>query len=116
MTTNLATIPQLRGSLKLYGPDREAAQAVASSLRDSKAGNTRRAYASAWRRFQAWADAEGCPTLPTIPEAVALYLDHLATAGRSMASIEQARAAISHFHKATICPRVIVVVSHHEEL
>ena len=115
MTTNLATIPQLRGALELYDQDREAAQTVASGLRDSEAGNTRRPYASDWRRFQAWADAEGCPTLPTIPEAVALYLDHLA-AGRSMASIEQARAAISHFHKATICPRVIVVVNHHEEL
>ena len=31
---------------------------------------------------------------------MALYLDHLAAAGRSMASIELARAAISHFHAA----------------
>ena len=67
MTTNLAAIPQLCGSLELYGPDREAAQAVASGLRDSKAGSTRRASTSAWRRFQAWADAEGCPTFPTSP-------------------------------------------------
>ena len=31
---------------------------------------------------------------------MALYLGHLAAAGRSMASIELARAAISHFHAA----------------
>ena len=29
---------------------------------------------------------------------MALYLGHLATVGRSMATIEQARAAVSHFH------------------
>ena len=34
------------------------------------------------------------------PHVVALYLDHLAAADRSMASIELARAAISYFHAA----------------
>ena len=37
---------------------------------------------------------------PRTIQAVALYLGHLAAAGRSMAFIEQARAAISHFHAA----------------
>ena len=100
MTTDLASVPELRESLELSGRDREAAEAVASGIRDAKAENTRRSYASAWWRFQAWADAGGHPSLPASPQAVALYLGHLAATGRSMASIEQARAAISHFHVA----------------
>ena len=59
MTTELAAVPQLPGSLELSGFDREAAQAVASGLRDAKAVNTRRACASSWRRFQAWTDTTG---------------------------------------------------------
>ena len=55
MTADLATVPQLHDFLELSGPDCEAAQAVASGLRDIKAENTRRSYASAWRRFQTWA-------------------------------------------------------------
>ena len=98
--TTLATVPELRQSLELSGRDREAAEAVASGIRDAKAENTRRSYASAWRRFQAWAEAGGHRTLPTTPQVVALYLGHLAATGRSMATIEQARAAISHFHAA----------------
>ena len=100
MTPDLTAIPQLHNTLDLSRPDREAAEAVASGLRDAKAENTRRAYASAWRRFQEWADAGGHRTLPAMPQTVALYLGHLAAAGRSMSSIEQARAAISHFHAA----------------
>ena len=78
MTADLATVPKLRDSLELSGRDRKAAEAVASGLRDAKAENTRRSYASAWRRFQAWADAGGHPALPATPQAVALYLGHLA--------------------------------------
>ena len=100
MTTDLAIIPHLPVSQGLSGPDREAAQAVASGLRDAKAENTRRAYAFAWRRFQTWADAGGHQALPATPQSVALYLGHLAADGRSMATIEQARAAVSHFHAA----------------
>ena len=98
MTTDLATIQQFHNTPDLPEPDREAAEAVASGIRDAKADNTRRAYASAWHRFQAWADAGGHQALPATPEAVALHLGHLAAAGLSVASIAQARAAISHFH------------------
>ena len=105
MTTDLASVPELRESLELSGRDREAAEAVASGIRDAKAENTRRSYASAWRRFQAWADAGGHPSLPASPQAVALYLGHLAATGRSMASIEQARAAVSHFTPRPACRR-----------
>ena len=98
MTIDQATVSQLHNSLELSHPDREAAQAVASGLRHAKADNTRRAYISAWRRFHAWADAGGHQSLPSTPQAVALYLGHLSAAGKAITSIEQARAAISHFH------------------
>ena len=98
MITDLATIQQLHNTPDLSEFDRDAAEAVSSGIWDAKADNTRRAYASAWHSFQGWADSGGHPVLPSTPEAVALYLGHLAAAGRSMASIDQARAAISHIH------------------
>ena len=100
MTTYLAAVPELRESLELSGRDQDAAQAVAAGLRDAKAENTRRAYGSAWRGFQDWAEAGGHPALPATPQAVALYLGQLAATGRSLASVQQARSAISHFHAA----------------
>ena len=100
MTTELATFPQLPGALELSGPHRGAAEAVASGLRDAKAENSRRAYASAWRQFQTWAEAGGHPRLPATPQVVALYLGHMSATGRSIASVQQARSAISHFHAA----------------
>ncbi len=98
MAIGLATIQQLHNTPDPPEFDREAAEAVASGIRDAKADNTRRAYASAWQRFQEWAGAGGHQALPATPEAVALHLGHLASAGLSVASIAQARAAISHFH------------------
>ena len=83
MTTDLAAVPQLPGTPDLPGHDREAAEA----------DNTRRSYPSAWRRFQTWTAAGGHQALPATPQTVALYLGHLAATGRSMATIEQARAA-----------------------
>ena len=83
MTTGLAAIRELRNTLVPREFDGEAAEAVASGLRDAKADNTRRAYASAWQRLQAWADAGGHQALPATPGAVALYLGYLAAAGPS---------------------------------
>ena len=100
----LATIGQLRGqlqeSLELSDRDREAARAVAAGLRDAKAANTRRVYASAWHEFNAWALANGRQSLPAEPRTGALYLGRLAADGRAMATIALARAAISHAHVA----------------
>ena len=100
MTSDLVTIRQIHNPLELTERDCEAAQAVASGLRDAKADNTRRAYASAWLRFQASAEACDHPALPATPQSVALYLGHLAASGRSIAAIQLARSAISHFHAA----------------
>ena len=101
MNSDLAPVQQLPAmTIDLAERDREAAQAVASGLRDAKAGTTRRVYASAWERFLIWTQAGGHPALPATPQSVALYLGHLAAEGKAMSTIEQARAAISHFHAA----------------
>ena len=98
MTTDLATSDRPHDSLELAESDRDAA--VATGLRDAKADNTRRAYASAWRRFEQWARDCNHQTLSAAPEAIALYLGNLTAEGISMASVDQARAAISYFHTA----------------
>ena len=100
MTTDLAVVQQLHNALDLPERDRGAAEAVAAGLRDAKAENTHRAYSSAWKQFRTWAEAGGHPALPAAPQAVALYLGHLASTGRSIATVQQARSAISHFHAA----------------
>ena len=100
MTTDLAVAQQLHNAPALPERDCGAAEAAAAGLRDAKAGNTRRTYSSAWQQFRAWAEAGGHPALPAAPQAVALYLGHLASTGRSIATVQQARSAISHFHAA----------------
>ena len=44
------------------------------------------------------------PHCPLSPQAVALYLGHLASTGRSIATVQQARSASSHFHAAASSP------------
>ena len=96
----LATISPTGQDLELSEQDREATQAVADGLRDAKALNTRRAYASAWKQFFDWTVITGRRAMPTAPQTVAMYLGHLAAEGKSLATISQARAAISHSHAA----------------
>ena len=96
----LATIGQFRESLVLSARDEEAARAVAAGLRDAKAANTRRVYAPAWHEFNVWALANGRQSLSAEPRTGGLYLGRLAADGRAMATIELARAAISHAHAA----------------
>ena len=93
-----ATMARLEQDLEVSTSDRDAAQAVADGLRDAKAANTRRAYKSAWHMFFEWTILTGRPAMPAAPQTVALYLGHLAAEGKSLATINQARAAISHAH------------------
>ena len=71
---------------------------------EAKAPATRRAYTGAWRAFAAWTAAHGCAALPASPETVALYLTHLAEAGRRVSSIDQALAAITGAHRVAGFP------------
>ena len=47
---------------------------VDQALRDSRAGNTRAQYRSAWRGWAEWSALNGHATLPADPLAIAAYL------------------------------------------
>ena len=64
-----------------------------------KAPSTLRAYRSGLADFQSWCEARKAPWLPATPASVALYVSHLAGAGRSVATIQQRMVAISQAHQ-----------------
>ena len=63
------------------------------------APNTRKAYASDWKAFEAWCRARGAPALPADPKHVALYLSDMQGAGSKLSSIERALSTISVRHR-----------------
>jgi len=97
MTKALATQRQ-PAAMTLYT---EQAQTYA---RASKAANTLRAYASAWKKFAAWAESVGRPALPAEVGAVVDYLAKLAEDGARVSTISVARAAISAAHALAHLP------------
>lgn len=68
----------------------------------SKAGATRRAYASDWRHFNTWCSDRALPALPAEPTTVALYLAALAdtlkpaTLARRVTTIAEAHRTAGH--------------------
>ena len=101
----LATTVHIEEDLELSTNDHDAAQAVSDGLRDAKATNTRSVYQTAWHLFCEWTLLTGQQSMPAEPQTVALYLGHLAPQGRALATIAQARAAISHAHVAQGIPK-----------
>ena len=101
MTPLLAAALQVLGPMELSDSDRETPEDVASGLRGAKGDNTRRTSTSSWGKPQEEADA-------ATPQAVALCLDHLAAVGRSITSIDQARAASPNFMPPPACRRAII--------
>lgn len=65
---------------------------------------TRRAYAGHCKRFQAWAEGQGLPSLPTGEGVLAEYIAALVEEGRKVSTIQQAIAAISAAHEAAGFP------------
>ena len=61
----------------------------------ARAGNTQRAYLGHWNRFRSWAREQGLDLPEGLETALCDYLVHLAWEGRRMATIRQARTAIS---------------------
>ena len=94
----LATISPLEQDLELSQRDQDAAQTVSDGLRDAKSPHTRRAYASAWKAFCEWTVFTDRQSMPAEPQTVVLYLGHLAATGKTIATTNLARAAISHAH------------------
>ena len=70
-----------------------------------QSANTRRVYQTAWHLFCEWTLLTGRQSMPAEPQTVALYLGHLAADGKAIASIAQARDAISHAHAAQGIPK-----------
>lgn len=87
-----------RPALPVVAP--ELAERVRAFAASATSENTRRAYSRQWAAFVAWAESQGLEALPARPETVALYASGLASAGRKVATIEQAAAAISAAHGA----------------
>ena len=76
-------------------------QRIRQALDHSVSANTRAAYTSAWRSFQAWAQARAALPLPASPALVAGYLSHLAQERRlAVATVRLHRAALAAVHRA----------------
>lgn len=78
---------------------RQAADKAAEFLGRARSQATRRAQASDWRLFEAWARAAGAEPLPAQPALVALWVGHLAGEGRKLATIRRSLATISVVHR-----------------
>ncbi len=69
----------------------------------AKAENTRRAYRSDWRHFEAWCRNQGLPSLPATPETITLYITALA-ADHKPASLQRKLTSITKAHQAAGLP------------
>ena len=84
-------------------------------LENSKAKNTRRAYASDWADFTDWCRIHGLDPLPAAPQTVALYLTDCArglktsTLQRRLSTISEAHRAAGHADSPTRHPAVRAV-------
>ena len=65
----------------------------------SKAGNTKRVYASCWRSFAAYCTANDLSAWPATPAAVAAYLSRLDADGKTHSTCTVHRAAIGAAHR-----------------
>jgi site-specific recombinase XerD len=86
----------------LARPDPEVerlAERVAAYRSASKAKNTVRSYKSDCADFEAWCRTRKLAHLPATPATVALYLAHLADAGRKVSTITRRISAISQAHQ-----------------
>ncbi|MDJ0361027.1 site-specific integrase [Rhodococcus sp. H29-C3] len=93
----VAVFPDLTG---------DVAARIGRSIESARSPGTRRAYASAWRRFETWAAVHGHTALPAHPATVAAYLvaaaDTITTGGiraYSPATFGKWVAAITDRHR-----------------
>ena len=75
------------------------ADGVKQAIEDSMAGNSKRAYRTAWAAWQAFASLHGFASMPAAPDAVAAYLVRRAEAGAGAATLRMASAAIAAAHR-----------------
>ncbi len=77
----------------------EQRRRVSDALEDAQSENTRKNYASQFRKFRAWCEREEQSALPASPEVVAAYAAELADAGKSMSTVRLAVSAIVDAHR-----------------
>lgn len=68
---------------------------AAEVIAHAQAPNTRRAYESSWRAFEAWCAARSIPPAATTPEIVAVYLTSRLDCGLSVRGIVRAYSALA---------------------
>ena len=74
---------------------------IRRALESATSANTRRAYAQAWRRFEAWVKARGHGhPLPATPDLVAAFLTELAEEGKSVATLRLTKSALAKVHRS----------------
>jgi len=96
-STAITVTKSTTSTLGTIADELEGARAFASA---SRAPRTRDAYRVQWRAFAAWCEGHALEALPAEPAAVAAYITNRADAGRKVASIALALAAIGAAHRA----------------
>jgi len=82
--------------------DLDAAR-IDAAIAAGRAASTRATYASAWRRFERWADGRGIPVLPATPATVCAYLIEFAESGVTVAP---SRAPVRRWPTSTAVPAI----------
>jgi len=98
MITSTAVAPTA-GTAPARHPARGLSESTRARILAAVPDNTRRAYARQWDLFTDWCAEHGADPLPATGDTLADYTAHLADAGRSPATIEQATAAIRTAHR-----------------
>lgn len=83
----------------------ELVERTLENAKNSKAKNTRRAYASQWRMFERWCCERGASPLPAEPAVLALYVTERENEGVKVSTIDQAVAAIVFRHVRARLPK-----------
>lgn len=89
------------GTASYTETDFDVPEPAAARIERSVPTNTRTAYGSRWRSFEAWCGESGRVALPATAQTVAVYLDHLATTrGCSAATLDAHLATVRTLHRA----------------
>jgi len=70
---------------------------LTEAIESAHASSTRRVYTSAFKKFNEWADDNDRAAHLFAPETLTVYLTELKAEGKSLSSLETARAAVLHF-------------------
>ena len=96
--------PTSTPDLVLLSPLDRLAQQARGFIQAAKAENSRRAYRSDWRQFEAWCSSQSLACLPATPETVTLYITALA-ADHKPSSLERKLTSITKAHQAAGFPK-----------